>query len=45
MKQKQVAEKICPICHLKFQWRKKWRNNWGTVIYCSEKCRRNKNQY
>ncbi|MDB2544151.1 DUF2256 domain-containing protein [Woeseiaceae bacterium] len=42
MKHRQASEKICPICNLSFQWRKKWRNNWDKVIYCSEKCRFNK---
>ena len=32
--------KICPICGLPFEWRKKWANNWPEVVYCSEKCRR-----
>ncbi|MFH6772076.1 DUF2256 domain-containing protein [Gaetbulibacter aestuarii] len=37
-----LPEKICPTCGLPFSWRKKWRNNWENVKYCSEKCRRNK---
>nr|WP_240937323.1 DUF2256 domain-containing protein [Chromobacterium haemolyticum] len=23
-------------------WRKKWRNHWDAVQYCSERCRRQK---
>ncbi|MAW50753.1 MAG: DUF2256 domain-containing protein [Candidatus Marivariicella sp.] len=35
-------EKICPVCNLKFKWRKKWKKNWENIIYCSKKCRRKK---
>ncbi|MFL3027788.1 MAG: DUF2256 domain-containing protein [Candidatus Neomarinimicrobiota bacterium] len=34
--------KTCFICDKKFNWRKKWRNNWENVKYCSERCRRTK---
>ncbi|MBA24662.1 MAG: DUF2256 domain-containing protein [Candidatus Marinimicrobia bacterium] len=34
--------KICKVCGLKFNWRKKWARNWDDVKYCSERCRRNK---
>ena len=34
------ATKICPVCGLPFQWRKKWKNCWDEVRYCSERCRR-----
>ncbi|MBL7755000.1 MAG: DUF2256 domain-containing protein [Chitinophagaceae bacterium] len=37
-----LPEKICPVCQRPFNWRKKWKLNWTTVIYCSEKCKRNK---
>ncbi|MDP5137316.1 DUF2256 domain-containing protein [Rheinheimera baltica] len=37
-----LPEKICPVCQLTFSWRKKWQRNWQDVIYCSERCRRNK---
>ncbi|NRQ41167.1 DUF2256 domain-containing protein [Rheinheimera sp. YQF-2] len=37
-----LAQKRCPVCGLMFNWRKKWQLNWHTVIYCSERCRRNK---
>jgi hypothetical protein len=36
-----LPEKTCPVCGRPFAWRKKWRNNWDTVIYCSERCQRN----
>ncbi|MFK8139347.1 MAG: DUF2256 domain-containing protein [Bdellovibrionales bacterium] len=34
--------KICENCKKPMEYRKKWRNNWDDVKYCSEKCRRNK---
>lgn len=35
-----LPKKICQGCNKEFQWRKRWRNNWEQVIYCSERCRR-----
>ena len=35
--------KICPVCKREFEIRKKWNKIWDQVIYCSKKCRRNKN--
>ena len=34
--------KICPVCHLSFNNRKKWKSRgiWEEIIYCSEKCKR-----
>tara|TARA_Y200000002_G_scaffold245875_1_gene203404 strand:- start:442 stop:573 length:132 start_codon:yes stop_codon:yes gene_type:complete len=40
MKKKET--KICKVCNKPFSWRKKWERDWENVIYCSEKCRRNK---
>jgi hypothetical protein len=37
-----LPEKTCKICGLSFTWRKKWEKNWADVLYCSERCRRNK---
>ncbi|HRH77926.1 MAG TPA: DUF2256 domain-containing protein [Cellvibrionaceae bacterium] len=37
-----LPSKLCPVCQRPFVWRKKWRNNWPTVIYCSERCKRTK---
>ena len=34
--------KICPVCGRPFQWRKKWKDVWDEVKYCSERCRRNR---
>ncbi|MBZ9728870.1 DUF2256 domain-containing protein [Salegentibacter sp. JZCK2] len=42
LKKGDFPEKICPVCEKPFKWRKKWEKNWEEVIYCSEKCRRNK---
>ena len=40
---KQKDEKICLVCKKSFSWRKKWERDWDNVIYCSERCKRNKN--
>jgi len=34
--------KVCPVCKLPFENRKKWaaRGLWGSIVYCSERCRR-----
>ncbi|WP_370299204.1 DUF2256 domain-containing protein [Roseivirga thermotolerans] len=45
MKKGQLPTKICPVCNRPFEWRKKWRNCWQEVVYCSEKCRRNRNRH
>ncbi|MBW8243745.1 DUF2256 domain-containing protein [Muricauda oceani] len=39
-----LATKTCPICKRPFAWRKKWAKDWEQVIYCSERCRKNKNK-
>ncbi|MEC8882238.1 MAG: DUF2256 domain-containing protein [Pseudomonadota bacterium] len=44
MKKSHLPEKLCPICNRTFKWRKKWKKVWDQVKYCSEKCRRTKNQ-
>jgi hypothetical protein len=41
-KKSDLPQKLCPVCQRPFSWRKKWEKNWDEVIYCSEKCRRNK---
>jgi hypothetical protein len=38
-----LPEKICKTCLRPFSWRKKWEKNWEEVVYCSDKCRMNKN--
>ncbi|NCF45890.1 MAG: DUF2256 domain-containing protein [Proteobacteria bacterium] len=37
-------EKLCRTCNKPFAWRKKWARDWEHVLYCSERCRRQKNQ-
>ena len=37
-----LPSKICAACGLPFAWRKKWERDWDNVLYCSERCRRNK---
>ncbi|MGB0837402.1 MAG: DUF2256 domain-containing protein [Flavobacteriaceae bacterium] len=39
---KNLPSKLCPVCKRSFNWRKKWERDWNEVIYCSERCRRNK---
>ncbi|MCB9030070.1 MAG: DUF2256 domain-containing protein [Deltaproteobacteria bacterium] len=29
---------MCPACNRPFAWRKKWKNCWERVKYCSKKC-------
>jgi hypothetical protein len=38
---KKKESKICPVCKLPFENRKKWqaRGQWASVVYCSDKCR------
>ena len=31
--------KNCAVCGREFQWRKKWRDSWNQVKYCSKACR------
>jgi hypothetical protein len=34
-----LPAKICATCQRPFTWRKKWRNVWDEVRYCSDACR------
>lgn len=36
--------KTCPVCNRPFIWRRKWADVWDEVVYCSERCRRNRNK-
>jgi hypothetical protein len=38
-KKSDMPEKVCAVCGRPFTWRKKWRSNWDSVVYCSERCR------
>ena len=37
-----LPSKICITCQRSFNWRKKWKNVWEEVLYCSKKCSRKK---
>ncbi|GFR41569.1 hypothetical protein Agub_g2289, partial [Astrephomene gubernaculifera] len=37
-----LPNKICATCGLPFTWRKKWKDVWEEVRYCSERCRGNR---
>ncbi|MFC4412393.1 DUF2256 domain-containing protein [Kaistella carnis] len=43
MKKQNLPSKICPVCEIPFAWRKKWQKDWEKVLYCSQKCKMNKN--
>ena len=34
------SRKICVVCGREVYWRKKWRNTWHQVKYCSQACRK-----
>jgi hypothetical protein len=34
-----LPTKLCAACQRPFSWRKKWRNVWDDVRYCSDACR------
>jgi hypothetical protein len=42
-KKSDLPEKVCLVCNRPFSWRKKWEKCWDEVLYCSDKCRGNKN--
>ncbi|MCE2949460.1 MAG: DUF2256 domain-containing protein [bacterium] len=35
-----LPQKPCAACGRPMTWRKRWRNTWDTVKYCSDACRR-----
>ncbi|QEH34423.1 hypothetical protein OJF2_29620 [Aquisphaera giovannonii] len=41
-KKTDLPTKVCPSCGRPFTWRSRWRRNWESVVYCSERCRRSK---
>ncbi|WP_295831202.1 DUF2256 domain-containing protein [uncultured Winogradskyella sp.] len=41
-KKEHLPTKICPVCQRPFTWRKKWERDWENVIYCSQKCKKEK---
>ena len=34
-----LPTKICPTCGRPFTWRRKWKDVWDEVKYCSRRCR------
>jgi hypothetical protein len=42
VKKQHLPSKLCAVCQRPFVWRKKWERDWDRVIYCSERCQRNK---
>ena len=36
----QLPTKTCTVCQRPFVWRRKWAAVWDEVLYCSERCRR-----
>ncbi|WP_370232466.1 DUF2256 domain-containing protein [Cognatishimia sp.] len=39
MKKSDLPQKTCAVCGRPFTWRKKWKDVWDEVRYCSERCR------
>jgi len=37
-----VRPKSCARCGREFGWRKKWKDCWGEVRFCSQRCRRSR---
>lgn len=35
-----LPTKICLVRQRNFNWKKKWRNDWQVVKYCSNRCAR-----
>jgi hypothetical protein len=35
-----LPSKPCQVCGRTMTWRKSWARNWDQVLYCSERCRR-----
>jgi len=42
VKKENLPSKVCLVCGRPFVWRKRWERDWAQVLYCSERCRRNK---
>ena len=39
IKKADLPTKTCEVCRRPFAWRKKWRRDWESVKYCSDRCR------
>ena len=44
VKKDQLPSKPCACCGRPFQWRRKWKDVWEEVRYCSERCRRRRSR-
>lgn len=44
VKKSDLLQKICIVCQRPFTWRKKWKQVWEEVKYCSDKCRMNRHR-
>jgi hypothetical protein len=44
IKKVDFPQKHCPVCDRAFTWRKKWRNVWNEVKYCSKRCQQSKDK-
>ena len=42
VKKENLPTKVCRVCERPFVWRKKWEKVWEEVLYCSDKCKMNK---
>jgi hypothetical protein len=43
LKKQDLPTKVCACCNRPFAWRKKWKTVWSEVKYCSDACRKLKN--
>jgi hypothetical protein len=39
-----LPQKTCLVCQRPFEWRKKWKDCWEEVKYCSDRCRKRRSQ-
>jgi hypothetical protein len=37
-------EKVCAICGRRIEWRRRWADDWASVRYCSDACRRRRRE-
>jgi hypothetical protein len=44
MNKQNLPAKTCLVCQRPFTWRKKWAACWNEVLYCSDRCRKNKSK-
>ena len=38
-KKETLPEKVCAACGRPFKWRRKWKDSWTEVRFCSDACR------